>query len=157
MLASSCSGIYEFLQLCNESALSKIGHSQLDSGTHGFIVLCHFFGNFLIHYLYQISRVCSVFWGLRAASAFLYSFPGSNSFLLLFCMRLTFLMYEQRWKCRQSQGYSRLFYLPQSVPSSSGKTPQFSFGELPLISLPLVCWDFQSGDRFFSPQPMKIT
>lgn len=132
----------------------RLGHSQSDSGTHGFTVLCHF----LVIFLSTISTRSLGFalFGGDSELPLHYSSPGSNWFLFLFCMRLTFLVYEQKWKCRQSQGYSRVFYLPKSVPSSSGKTSYFSFGELTFISLPLVCWDFQSGDLFF-PQPMKIT
>ena len=148
MLTSSCTWIHEFLQLCNEPAVSKIWHNQSGSGTHDFIVLSHSFCNFLTHYLYQISRVCLVFCGLRAACTFLYCSPGSNLFLLLFCMKLTSLVYDRKWKCRQSQGHSGVFNLPKSMPSSSAKTPYFSFGELSLIPLPLVCWDCQSGDLF---------
>lgn len=114
----------------------RLWHSQSGSSTHDFLVPSHSFGNFLTYYVCPgfCGHVCTVLQG------------SNHSFS--FSTRLLSLVSDQKWKCKQNQRHSGVFYLTESMPSSSDKMTCFYFGEPPLISLSLVCWDCQSGDLF---------
>lgn len=125
MLTSRYTCNHGFLQLCNEAAVSRImTQSQSTSATHAFIAPPHHSCNSFTYSLHQICRSCPGLWEPRPDCTCLCSCLGYYTFLL-FCIRVTSLTFDKKWKCSQSQGHKwsghTLFSLSKSMLSSIWK------------------------------------